>query len=77
MLRHFSRNRFFKIFNLGNISENFDQKVQKKCQKSDFLAKNQVFFKFFWSTLSNILPNSKNWNKPFLELCLNMIFKQF
>ena len=29
MLRHFSRNVFFfLIFNLGNIFENFDQKVQ-------------------------------------------------
>ena len=54
----------FSNFELGNTFENFDQKKVKNiifCQKITFL-----------------LPKLKMWKKkPFLEKCLNMIFKQF
>ena len=52
MLRHFSRNFcfFFKfliqIFELGNIFENFDQKVPKNTKKVIFWQK-IMFFDFF------------------------------
>ena len=44
MLRHFSRNNYFQIFELGNIFENFDQKVPKKVI---FWQKIMFFFDFF------------------------------
>ena len=55
---------FFLILELGNIFENFDQKMSK------FSAK-KSFFGTFWSKFAKILPNSKIWKKkPFLEKCL-------
>ena len=61
---------FFQIFNLDNILENVDPKSVKNGKKSRFLT--------FSSKFSKILPNSKMWKKkPFLELCLNVTFKQF
>ena len=45
MIIQFSRNRFFQIFDLGNIFENFDQKVPKNGQKCDFWQK-ITFFAF-------------------------------
>ena len=54
MLRHFSRNGFsFHIFELGNIFENFDQRVPKKVifwQKIMFF----FFFTFFVKIFKNI-----------------------
>ena len=47
MLRHFSRNSFFKFFKLDKNFENFDQKSTKKCQKSDFWQKIMSFYFFF------------------------------
>ena len=45
MLRHFSKNSFFffRIFNLGNIFENFDQKVPKYAQTVIFWQKIAFF----------------------------------
>ena len=45
MLGHFSRNvSFIHIFNLGNIFENFDQRVPKNAQKVSFGQENHVFW---------------------------------
>ena len=43
MLRHFSRNIFFHIFNLGNIFENFEHKVPKNAKKVIFWQKIMFF----------------------------------
>ena len=51
---------FFLIINLGNIFENFDQKVPKKWF---FFCKISCFFDFFGQNFSKILPNSKIWKK--------------
>ena len=65
MLRHFSRNVFFfQIFELGNIFENFDQKVPNNAKK----LIGQNFQKYC------LIQKSE---KLFLELCLYMIFRQF
>ena len=50
--------RFFQIFELGNIFEI----LTKKSKKHDFFAKNH-FFGIFWSKFSNILPKLKIWKK--------------
>ena len=47
--------RFFQIFELGNVFENFDQNVSKKYQKITFLA----FFDTFWSKFSKLLSKLK------------------
>ena len=72
MLRHFSRD-VFQIFNLGNIFENFGQIVPKKW----FLGKKITFFDFYGQHFQKYCLFQKFEKKKFLELCLNMLFKQF
>ena len=77
MLRHFSRNVFFSNFWFKQYFWKFWPTRDKKTNKSNFLAKNHIFW-LFRSKFSKILPNSKIWRKKtFLELCLNMIFNNF
>ena len=58
-------------FELKKI-ENFDQKVPKKW----FFGKKSCVLTWLVKIFKNI-AQIKHLRKPFLELCLNMIFRQF
>ena len=59
MLRHFSRNVFFfQIFELGNIFENYDQKVPKNAKKVIFWQK-IMFLDFFGQNFQKYCPIQK------------------
>ena len=69
---------FFQISNLGNIFEKFTKKCQKMQKKSDFFWQKTHTFDFFGQNFQKYCLIQKiEKKKPFLELCLNMIFKQF
>ena len=50
MLEHFSRNIFFPIFDLGNIFENFDQKMAQ----IRFFGKKSGFLPFLIKIVKSI-----------------------
>ena len=83
MLRHFSRKGFFKFL----ISTIFLKILTKKCQNFDKKMPKKWFFGkkslkkklllFFGQYFQKYCLIQKSEKKMFLELCFNMIFKQF
>ena len=69
---------FFSNFKLGNIFENFDQKVPKNAKKVIFWQKS-CFLTFLVENFQKycLIQKFEKKKKKVPRMCLNMIFKQF